>query len=115
MRVPVVVGAFPEPFLHGFEGERRPAAVRYRSPRVRPAALAIGRMIRADTIASTSTPAPEGANVFLIEQGASPRLEASLREGSVEPGDPVVFTFVGDPSRLARNPGLVRYRYRWEP
>ena len=28
MRQPVVVGAFPEPFLHGWEGERRPAEVR---------------------------------------------------------------------------------------
>jgi hypothetical protein len=115
MRVPVVVGAFPEPFLHGFAGERRPAAVRYRSSRFRRAALAIGRVIRATTVASTSTPAPEGANVFLIEDGGRPRLEASLREGSSDPGDPVVFTFVGDPSRLARDPRLVRYRYRWEP
>jgi Domain of unknown function (DUF4430) len=115
MRVPVVVGAFPEPFLHGFAGERRPAAVRYRSDRFRRAALAIGRVIRAGTVAPSSTPVPDGANVFVIEEGAPPRLEASLREGSSGPGDPVVFTFVGDPSRLARNPRLVRYRYRWEP
>jgi Domain of unknown function (DUF4430) len=27
MRVPAIVGAFPEPFLHGFEGERRPVRV----------------------------------------------------------------------------------------
>src|SRR6202011_688577 len=26
-RVPVVVGAFPEPFLHGYDGKRRQAAV----------------------------------------------------------------------------------------
>ena len=29
-RAPVVVGAFPEPFLHGWNGEARPAAVRTR-------------------------------------------------------------------------------------
>ena len=27
MRQPVVVGAFPEPFVHGWNGERRPAKV----------------------------------------------------------------------------------------
>lgn len=27
MRVPAIVGAFPEPFLHGFRGERRPVRV----------------------------------------------------------------------------------------
>ena len=29
VREPVVVGAFPEPFLHGYGGPPRPAAVRY--------------------------------------------------------------------------------------
>ena len=29
MREPVVVGAFPEPFLHGYGGPPRPVAVRY--------------------------------------------------------------------------------------
>jgi hypothetical protein len=28
MRVPAVVGSYPEPFLHGYEGERHPAQVR---------------------------------------------------------------------------------------
>ena len=27
MRVPAIVGAYPEPFLHGLEGERRPVRV----------------------------------------------------------------------------------------
>jgi hypothetical protein len=115
MRVPVVVGAFPEPFLHGFAGERRPAAVRYRGMSLADGARAVGRLIGAQTVAPLSTPAPDGANVFVVEEGGPSRLEASLREGSSAAGDPVVFTFVGDPSRLARNPRLVRYRYRWEP
>jgi hypothetical protein len=115
MRVPVVVGAFPEPFVHGFGGDRRPAAVRYRGPGLAQGARAIGRLIRAESVAPMSTPAPEGANVFVVTGNGSPRLEASLRDGSSAAGDPVVFTFVGDPLRLARNPRLVRYRYRWEP
>ena len=34
-RAPIVVGAFPEPFLHGYDGERRPVAVRYAAPEPR--------------------------------------------------------------------------------
>lgn len=115
MRAPVVVGAFPEPFLHGFGGETRPAAVRYESAQLAEGARAVGRLIRAHSVAPTSTPVPEDANLFVVAGGGRPGLVASLREGASGPGDPVVFTFVGDPSRLARNPRLVRYRYRWEP
>jgi hypothetical protein len=32
MRVPAIVGAFPEPFLHGLEGERRPVRVECEAP-----------------------------------------------------------------------------------
>lgn len=32
MRVPAIVGAFPEPFLHGVEGERRPVRVECEDP-----------------------------------------------------------------------------------
>jgi Domain of unknown function (DUF4430) len=115
MRAPVVVGAFPEPFLHGFGGETRPAAVRYESAKLADGARAIGRLIRAQSVAPTSTPVPKDANLFVVAGGGRPALVASLREGASGPGDPVVFTFVGDASRLARNPRLVRYRYRWEP
>jgi hypothetical protein len=115
MQAPVVVGAFPEPFLHGFGGETRPAAVRYESARFAKAARAIGRLIRAQSVAPASMPVPEDANLFVLARGAHPELVATLRDGASGPGDPVVFTFVGDPSRLARNPRLVRYRYRWQP
>ena len=33
----VVVGAFPEPFLHGYDGKTRPAAVRFEGSRTRAA------------------------------------------------------------------------------
>jgi hypothetical protein len=115
MRAPVVVGAFPEPFLHGFGGKTRPAAVRYESARLAAGARAIGRLIRAQSVAPASTPVSEDANLFVLAHGARPELVATLREEASGPGDPVVFTFVGDPSRLARNPRLVRYRYRWQP
>jgi Domain of unknown function (DUF4430) len=115
MRAPVVVGAFPEPFLHGFGGETRPAVVRYGRAELADGARAIGRLIRARSVAPMTTPVPENANLFVVAGGGRPGLVASLRDGATGPGDPVVFTFVGDPARLARNPRLVRYRYRWQP
>jgi hypothetical protein len=115
MRAAVVVGAFPEPFVHGFGGKTRPAAVRYQDSRLAGGARAIGRLIRAESVAPASTPVPADANLFVVAGGGRPGLAASLREGGSAPGDPVVFTLTGDPDRLARNPRLVRYRYRWRP
>ena len=111
-REPVVVGAFPEPFLHGYGGRRRPAAVRYADQSLAGAARAIARLIRADSVAGTSTPAPREANLFLVV-GGRPRLVARPRFEGSQAGDPVTFTFAGDAHRLAREPELVRRRYRW--
>jgi len=48
--VPVAVGAFPEPFLHGYDGKRRPAAVRFQLG-LRSEALALARVVRARSVA----------------------------------------------------------------
>jgi Domain of unknown function (DUF4430) len=114
MRAPVVVGAFPEPFLHGYEGERRPAVVRY----VRGAgssARALGRMLRADSVASLSTPVPEGANVFYVTEGSPPGLRAAFCSGAGEPGDPVCFRLSGDLGALVETPERVRFQYEVVP
>jgi uncharacterized protein DUF4430 len=97
MRQPVVVGAFPEPFLHGYGGTRRPAVVVGSGAGVRALAhLLHARILRA---------APAGANVLRVADG-SPRFTARPRSaGGVE------FTFAGDARRLARHPGLFRFRY----
>jgi Domain of unknown function (DUF4430) len=112
MSVPVVVGAFPEPFLHGYGGRRRPAAVRYSTPRLAAGARAIGRLIRARSVASAQTPVPKDANLFLLVTGPR-RFTAQRRGGSV--GDPVTFVLAGDPLRLARHPQMVRFRYEGLP
>src|ERR687897_3503085 len=44
MRRPVVVGAFPEPFLHGWDGEKRPAVVLYREERLKGTAAELARI-----------------------------------------------------------------------
>jgi hypothetical protein len=113
MRQGVVVGAFPEPFRHGYNGRTHPVAVRYERGLVR-GARAIGRVLLATSIAPASVSAPEGPNVFLLEQHAATdpeRFTASLRDESSEAGSPVRFVFAGDVMRLAREPGRFRFRY----
>jgi hypothetical protein len=95
--VAVVVGAFPEPFLHGYAGKVRPAVV-------------IGSGRGAELLAKlvhgrVAAHAPAGANVLRLVRG-SPRFTASML-----PGGAVEFTFAGDAVRLARDPALYRYRY----
>ena len=110
MREPVVVGAFPEPFLHGYGGPARPAVVRY-EPGLEQGARAIGRLLRATSVEPVSGPAPEDANVFYTVRGTE-RFSASLRDEGSSAGSPVEFTFSGDAAGLARNPK--RYRFRYE-
>lgn len=107
--IAVVVGAFPEPFLHGYDGEVRPAAVRYEEG-LRDDAEAVGRVLRAASVEPVSVPAPEGANVFRLVRGPT-RFEAS----AAGPTGPFTFVLAGNPgdgARLAAQPD--RYRLRFE-
>jgi hypothetical protein len=109
-RESVVVGAFPEPFLHGWDGKVREVAVRY-APGRGQGARAIGRLLRAGSVAPLSRPAPDGANVFSVVNGP-PRFLASLREPDGGAGSAVQFTFAGDAAGLAQHPAMFRYRYQ---
>ena len=109
MREPVVVGAFPEPFLHGYAGHVRPVAVRYAAGRAA-GARALGRLLHATSVAPLSDRPPADANVFYTVNGR-PRFTASLRE-SGDSGSPVRFVFAGDASNLARRPDRYRFRYQ---
>ena len=111
MREPVVVGAFPEPFLHGWDGKVRPVAVRY-APGLRRGARSIGRLLHASSVQPLSVEAPPDANVFFTVSGRE-RFVASLRDDSSgEAGSAVQFVFAGDAVELARSPGMFRYRYQ---
>ena len=115
-RQPVVVGAFPEPFLHGFTGKRRPAAVRYQ-PGFGSEARALARVIHAYSIAPAGTPVARGANLLVLVNGKS-GLEAGMRlNASVNAGDPVQFVVSGKSfaRRLARDPAIVRFRFEGAP
>jgi hypothetical protein len=109
MREPVVVGAFPEPFLHGYAGHPRPVAVRYAAGQAG-GAHAIGRLLHATSVAPLSDTPPEDANVFYTVNGTD-RFTASLR-GSGDAGSPVRFVFAGDAKALAKHPDRFRYRYQ---
>jgi hypothetical protein len=103
MRQPVVIGAFPEPFLHGWGGERRPAVVRGPPSR-------LSRRL-AELVNGTLNADRDGANELVLVDGSGFRARLS---GS--PGDPVRFELGRTVAeRLARDPALVRYRYEGMP
>ncbi len=108
-RAPVVVGAFPEPFLHGYDGKRRAVAVRYAAPELEGGAQAIGDLLEADTIAPLDWPVPEEANLFVLVEG-KPQFRAELREPGAAAGSPVRFTFAGDARALSEDPTAVALR-----
>ena len=114
MSEPVVVGAFPEPFVHGYDGERRAAAVRYGHARQAAAARRLGDLVRADSVEPAPVPVPADANVLRLV-GGPPRFRARLRSPGEGAGGAVEFVLGGDPRRLARNPELARFRYEGMP
>ena len=107
--VRVVVGAFPEPFLHGYDGEVYPAIVRYSRPAQRAAAEAIGRVIGAERVLPEGAPHRGAArvNVFSLADGPA----RFVAEAHGPDGQPVTFRFAGDAMRLARDPSMFRFRY----
>jgi hypothetical protein len=106
--VPVVVGAFPEPFVHGYGGKVR-RTVLVADPAT-PDLRRIARLVHADTVltlgeAAGINPVPKGDNVLFVSFAKQSRFAAQRRNGTV------TFTFSGDPRRLLR-PSFYRYRYR---
>ena len=98
MRQPVVIGAFPEPFLHGWAGERRPAVVEGPPSDVRDGLI---RLLGAETDSA------EGANRLVLVPGSAFR---GRLDGA--PGDPVVFELGEELAReILEVPSTVRYRY----
>lgn len=108
-RAPVVVGAFPEPFLHGYDGKRRAVAVRYAAPELEGGAQAIGDLLEADTIAPLNLPVAKEANLFVLVEGKQ-QFRAELREPGAAAGSPVRFTFAGDARALSEDPTAVALR-----
>jgi len=112
MREPVVVGAFPEPFVHGFDGTTRPAAVRYRTPALARLGRSLGRLVKARSVAAATAPVSDGANVLLLVPGGS-SMWAETRTPGSPAGSPVRFVVsAGAARRLLQDIGAFRFRYR---
>ncbi len=93
----VVVGAYPEPFLHGYDGRRRPAVVRY-APGQEERAREVATEIGAESVEPLGSAVPDGANVLEVQAGP-PRFRGELLGETA--GDAVRFVLSGevDPTR----------------
>jgi hypothetical protein len=93
----IVVGAFPEPFLHGYGGRVRPTDVRY-EPGAEGQARELAKIVDAETVAPLGAEYTLEGNVLEVRVGP-PRAAAELLGESA--GDPVRFVVSGEP-RLTR-------------
>jgi Domain of unknown function (DUF4430) len=112
MREPVVVGAFPEPFLHGYAGRRLPARVVYAGRHQRGVAERLAKLLGGR--ASPTLPDAARMNLLVLvpgTPGATPSFSAELSRGTA-PGDPVSMRFRGNPALLLRSPPFGRLRYQ---
>ena len=98
---PVVLGAFPQPFLNGYDGRRRPAVVVSSDPRAR----AVARRLHARLLPA-GTKAALDANVLVLGAG-----ETAITLRGSSPGSPVRVSFHGDPRLLLRR---WPFRFRYE-
>ncbi len=94
----VVAGAFPEPFLHGFDGRTRAAAVRY-APGLRADADLVAEKLGTSDIGPVGTALPAAANLFELVSGA-PHLTAAMRSPGSGPTGAVRFSFAGSVQQL---------------
>jgi hypothetical protein len=111
MRRPVVVGAFPEPFLHGWDGRRRPAEVRH-PPELADEADALLEVL--------GGAAGEGEpNRFVLEVDDGVEGATLTAERGPMNDAPVTFTLAGSldavraaATALVRDPAVVRFRFQ---
>jgi len=112
MREPVVVGAFPEPFLHGYGGSRLPARVVFQLETQRPGAERLAKLIGGRAIRGGDALSKKNVNVLVIRPGTKPSLRAV---GGDAPGESVVFRFSGNPELLLQPVPFGRFRYQVNP
>jgi len=115
MRQPVVVGSFPEPFVHGYGGHVRPAVVRYATKDAEAVALGLANAIGAASVERLDVPAPENANhQRILDRPLT--FTAGLRSAGGGAGSPVVFEIsIDDARRLLAHPELAHRRYAGLP
>jgi hypothetical protein len=103
---PVLVGAFPEPFLHGYDGKRRRTVILAAEPgRVR----ALARRLHASVAPPGAGLLARDVNVIAVVPGARTTAELTFT-GARSPGSPVRLAFSGDSNVLVRR-WPFRFRY----
>jgi Domain of unknown function (DUF4430) len=100
---PVVVGAFPQPFLNGYGGNRRHTVILGAEVR------GLARRLHASVAPRGSGASARDVNVISITRGAGTSAKLTFT-GSTSPGSPVRLTFSGDPKLLLRQ-WPFRFRY----
>lgn len=112
LREPVVVGAFPQPFLSGYDGEARQAVVRFEHKDMRGAALGLAHAIGAKSVEPLDVAAPPRANV--LEIVSEPVIfTAELRKPDAPAGSPARFRIsFEDAKRLLADPERAWHRYQ---
>lgn len=94
----VVVGAFPEPFLHGYAGRVRATDVRY-EPGAEALARKLAKVVDAESVAPLGADSSLAGNVLEVRVGP-PRAVAELLGETA--GDPVRFVVSGEPDLTRR-------------
>ncbi|MFL5923880.1 MAG: DUF4430 domain-containing protein [Gaiellaceae bacterium] len=105
---PLVVGAFPQPFLNGYDGQRRRTVIV--SPDAS-AVRALARRLHATIAQAGIGMVASDVNTIEVAPGrTSARLEFS---GPASPGAPIRLSFTGNPNVLLQSRPF-RYRYEVE-
>jgi hypothetical protein len=104
---PVVLGAFPQPFLSGYDGKRRQTVIVSLDP---DGVRAVARRLHAQAVGPGVGTLSRNVNVVYVQPGGgkSARLESV---GAPRAGGPVKLSFRGDPKLLLRS---WPFRYRYE-
>jgi hypothetical protein len=100
--VPVVVGAFPEPFLHGYDGRVPPTLVLGPPTAV---VRTIANLVHGRLVSRTYVRTRSPSYVLTIVPAPVTRFRATRH------GDSIDFLFFGDPHRLL-DPSFYRHRYQ---
>ena len=98
MRVPAIVGAFPEPFRHGLEGKKLPVRVECEEPSADPCKEVKRRLRRVGVAASGSAVGVPGAmEVIRVVVATWQEAKVAAAELEDDPGESGVFArFAGD-------------------
>ncbi len=108
LRVPAVVGAFPEPFLHGYGGKTRKATIVYDSAALHSEAVGLAKLIHAKPLKQEQL---ADADVLYLTARDVP-----FTAQAADAGSPVRFTIGAKQARrLLADPKLARFRYEGLP